>query len=356
MTEPLLEIRNLAVTFNVRGGEIRAVDGMNLEVHPGCTLGVIGESGCGKSMTARAILNMVARPGRMTGQILYRPTRDVAGIAPGGCVDILALHPDGEAIRRIRGGEIGLIFQEPMSSLTPVYSAGTHLREAIWLHRHKIGDRLARNLTARHNISRSEARTMGIELLRQVGIPHPEQRIDSYPHQLSGGQRQRVMIAVALSCEPSLLIADEPTTALDVSIEAQILDLMRDLQARMGMAILFISHNLGVIAEMAEEVVVMYLGRQVERASTQTLFESPLHPYTRALLRSIPRLGQRSADHLATIEGAVPDALHVPAGCAFHPRCPQAIPGRCDRIRPTSQVMPGQPGHEVACLLYESVA
>src|SRR5947208_2710548 len=253
MAEPLMEIKDLRVEFNVREGIVKAVDGFNLTINRGETVGVIGESGCGKSVTARAILNMIPKPGKVThGEILYHrrtngefanPISELVDV-----VDTTKLHPDGEIIRQIRGGEIGMIFQEPMSSLTPVYTAGTLINEAVSLHRlspvKKVGSQIIETVQAHRKLSKTEAREIAIEMLRKVGIPKPEQRVDNYPHQLSGGQRQRVMIAIALSCEPAMLIADEPTTALDVSIEAQILDIMREMQASTNMAIMFITHNL----------------------------------------------------------------------------------------------------------------
>ena len=327
MPEPLIEIKDLRVEFKVREGIVKAVDGFNLTINRGETVGVIGESGCGKSVTARAILNMVPKPGKATGEILYhRQTK--TGMTD--IVDLIKTDPDGETIRQIRGGEIGMIFQEPMSSLTPVYSTGTLINEAVSLHRlspvRKVGTQIVENVQAHHNLSRDEAREVAVEMLRKVGIPKPEQRVDSYPHQLSGGQRQRVMIAIALSCEPAMLIADEPTTALDVSIEAQILDIMRDLQESANMAIMFITHNLGVVASMAHEIVVMYMGRAVERAKVEDLFYNPKHPYTQSLLQSIPKLGKKKeAGRLASISGSVPSPFNLPTGCVFHPRCPRGI-------------------------------
>jgi len=272
-------------------------------------------------------------------------------------VNITQLNPDGTEIREIRGGEIGMIFQEPMSSLTPVYTVGTHIGEAVTLHRltpfHTVESQIVETIQAHRRVTKQEAREIAIEMLQRVGIPKPEERVDNYPHQLSGGQRQRVMIAIALSCQPAMLIADEPTTALDVSIEAQILDIMRDLQETMDMAILFITHNLGVIAEMAEEVCVMYMGKVVERASVVTVFHDAKHPYTRALLKSIPHVGKKTGERLASIEGMVPDPFSLPPGCVFHPRCPSSVPGKCDRIVPGwTQV--GE-GHWARCLLLEEV-
>jgi oligopeptide/dipeptide ABC transporter ATP-binding protein len=363
MSDPLIEIKDLRVEFNVREGIVKAVDGFNLTINRGETVGVIGESGCGKSVTARAILNMVPKPGKVTsGEILYyRPTKGGRTNGSSGMTDVLdltKLHPDGETIRQIRGGEIGMIFQEPMSSLTPVYSTGTLINEAVSLHRlspvKKIGAQVADTIAAHRKISKEEARVVAIEMLRKVGIPKPEQRVDNYPHQLSGGQRQRVMIAIALSCEPVMLIADEPTTALDVSIEAQILDIMRELQESSNMAILFITHNLGVVASMAHEIVVMYMGKAVERAKVEDLFYKPKHPYTQSLLKSIPKLGQKkSGERLASITGSVPDPFHLPTGCVFHPRCPSFMPGKCDKIVPTWTEVGND--HWANCLLYEEV-
>ncbi len=363
MSDPLIEIKDLRVEFNVRDGIVKAVDGFNLTINRGETVGVIGESGCGKSVTARAILNMVPKPGKVTtGEILYyRPTKDGRTNGHSGMTDVIDLtkvHPDGETIRQIRGGEIGMIFQEPMSSLTPVYSTGTLINEAVSLHRlspvKKIGGQVAETIQAHRKISKEEARIVAIEMLRKVGIPKPEERVDSYPHQLSGGQRQRVMIAIALSCEPVMLIADEPTTALDVSIEAQILDIMRELQESSNMAILFITHNLGVVASMAHEIVVMYMGKAVERAKVEDLFYKPKHPYTQSLLKSIPKLGQKkSGERLASITGSVPDPFHLPTGCVFHPRCPAFMPGKCDKITPKWTEVGKE--HWASCLLYEEV-
>ena len=360
MRPTLLEVRDLKVEFNIRGGVIKAVDGLTFDIKRGQTVGIIGESGCGKSVTARAIMRMIPRPGRITGgQILYYrysryPERDGAA-RDVEVIDMTTLDPDGELIRKIRGGEIAMIFQEPMSSLTPVYTAGAHLNEAITLHRllpiKKLGDQMVEKIMEYRRVSKEEARQIAVEMLRRVGIPKPEQRVDSYPHQLSGGQRQRVMIAIALSTEPYMLIADEPTTALDVSIEAQILDIMRELQRTANMAIMFITHNLGVIASMADEIVVMYMGKQVERAKVVDLFYSPKHPYTQALLQSVPRLGPKTGSRLASIAGMVPDPLNLPTGCVFHPRCPAFMPGKCDKLIPNWSKV-GE-NHWARCLLYE---
>jgi oligopeptide/dipeptide ABC transporter ATP-binding protein len=370
MPDPLIEIKDLRVEFDIREGTVKAVDGFNLSINRGQTVGVIGESGSGKSVTARAILAMIPKPGKITsGQILYHRRKKAAhgngnGHSTNGgseiteIVDLTKVHPDGELIRQVRGGEIGMIFQEPMSSLTPVYTAGTLINEAVSLHRlvplKRIGDQIAATARTHRGLSKEEGREVAIEMLRKVGIPKPTQRVDSFPHQLSGGQRQRVMIAIALSCEPDMLIADEPTTALDVSIEAQILDIMKDLQHTANMAILFITHNLGVVANMAHEIVVMYMGKAVERASVKDLFYNAKHPYTQSLLKSIPQLGKKKAgERLASIAGMVPSPLHLPSGCVFHPRCPAFMPGKCDKIAP-GWTKVGE-DHWVSCLLYEEV-
>lgn len=356
MSEPLIEIRDLRVEFKVREGTVKAVDGFNLTINRGETVGVIGESGCGKSVTARAILNMIPKPGKVVGgEITYHRRRNNGST---DLVDLVRTDPDGEIIRQIRGGEIGMIFQEPMSSLTPVYTTGTLINEAVSLHRlspvRKVGAQMAETIQAHQKLSKAEAREVAIEMLRKVGIPKPEQRVDSYPHQLSGGQRQRVMIAIALSCEPAMLIADEPTTALDVSIEAQILDIMRELQETSNMAIMFITHNLGVVASMAHEIVVMYMGKAVERAKVQDLFYNPKHPYTQALLQSVPKLGRKQeGERLSSVSGSTPSPFNLPTGCVFHPRCPAFMPGKCDKIAPTWTSVGNE--HWANCLLYEEM-
>jgi oligopeptide/dipeptide ABC transporter ATP-binding protein len=355
----LLEVKDLKVQFDVRDGIIKAVDGATFNIRVGRTLGVIGESGCGKSVTARAILRMVPKPGEVVGgEIFYHRKVQSNGAEVTDVIQVNELDPDGDVIRQIRGGEIAMIFQEPMSSLTPVYTAGSHINEAVSLHRltplRKVGTQIAETVQAHRQITKEEVREIAVDMLRRVGIPKPEERVDSYPHQLSGGQRQRVMIAIALSCQPRMLIADEPTTALDVSIEAQILDIMRELQATVDMAIMFITHNLGVVAEMAQDMVVMYMGKVVEKANAVELFYEPKHPYTRALLKSIPRIGTRSEGRLASIEGMVPDPFNLPSGCVFHPRCPNFMPGKCDRIAPSWTQVEGE-DHWARCLLYEEV-
>ncbi len=357
MAEPLVEIKDLHVEFEVRDGIIHGVDGFTLTINRGETLGVIGESGCGKSVTAKAVMQMVPKPGKITGgEILYYQRDKYDPKKPTEVINITKLDPDSDEIRKIRGGEFAMIFQEPMSSLTPVYTTGTLIGEALHLHRmlpKTVGEHMVQNITAYRPVTKEEAREISIEMLQKVGIPKPNERVDAYPHQLSGGQRQRVMVAIALSCHPFMLIADEPTTALDVSIEAQILDLMRGLQESMEMSIMFITHNLGVVAEMAKEIVVMYMGKQVEAASTDRIFYEPKHPYTRALLQSIPKVGKRSSGRLASIKGMVPDPFHLPSGCVFHPRCPSFMPGKCDVIKPNWIEI--EPDHWARCLLYEGV-
>ncbi|MEE8304823.1 MAG: ABC transporter ATP-binding protein [Candidatus Tectomicrobia bacterium] len=333
---PLLSVHNLKTHFPLDEGLVIAVDGVSFDLYPGQTLGIVGESGCGKSVTARSILGILDRPGRVVaGEILFRRRGDTPESDHEEVVDLAVFDPNGEDMRAIRGGEIALVFQEPMTSFSPVHTIGNQLIEAVMLHRAVI---------------RKEARQMAIELLRQVGIPLPEQRIDAYSFQLSGGLRQRAMIAMALSCQPSILIADEPTTALDVTTQAQILDLMRTLQQAYGMAIILITHDLGVIAEMADHVVVMYLGQVVESAPVDDIFHAAKHPYTQALLQSIPHIRSRSRERLASITGSVPHPYARPSGCLFHPRCPAFMEGACNRREPT--LRPVEPNHNVSCFLY----
>jgi peptide/nickel transport system ATP-binding protein len=329
MAEPILSVRNLKTYFDVDQGTVRAVDGTSFNLFPGETLGIVGESGCGKSVTARSILRIVERPGRIVdGQILLRQ-------ADGAVVDLVTLRPDGARMRSIRGGEIGLVFQEPMSSLSAFHTIGNQLMEAIRLHA---------------RLSKRALRARAIELLAMVGIPRPAQRIGSYSFELSGGLRQRVMIALALAAEPRILIADEPTTALDVTTQAQILELIRRLQQERGLAVILITHDMGVIAEMADHVVVMYLGREVETGTVDAIFHAPAHPYTRALLRSIPSVLAEPRSRLATITASIPHPFARPSGCPFHPRCPDFMRGTCDRTFPDA-VMVGE-RHATACHLY----
>ncbi len=336
----LLSIRNLKVRFYLQEGIVHAVEDVNLEVHAGRTLGVIGESGCGKSVTAQTILRILpSPPGRIEeGEILlWQRKGQENGDIP---LDLVHLNPTGTTIREVRGHEIAMIFQEPMTSFGPMHTIGNQIEETILLHLPET--------------TAAEARERTVTLLEQMGIARPDTIANSYPHQMSGGMRQRAMIALALSCTPLLLIADEPTTALDVTVQAQILDLLSHLQEAYGMAILFITHDLGVIAEIADEVAVMYLGRVVEQASVQDLFDNPAHPYTRALLHSIPRIDTVTSERLEAIEGSVPDPFHIPAGCAYADRCADFMPGRCDQRVP--QMIDFAPDHQVRCFLYESPA
>jgi len=326
--KPLLSVRNLKTYFFQDEGTVKAVDGATFDVYAGKTLGIVGESGCGKSVTAQSILRIVDQPGRIVdGEIRLRRDNDRD-------VDLTRLHSNS---REMRGTEIGLVFQEPMTSFSPVHTVGNQIIEAIRLH---LG------------VNEREARARAIETLRQVGIPKPERRIDEYAFELSGGLRQRAMIAVALSCDPRLLIADEPTTALDVTTQAQILDLLRQLQEQRGMAIMLITHNLGVIAEMADDVVVMYLGRVVEQGPVDAIFHSPRHPYTKALLRSIPSIESTPRVELPTISGSIPHPYNRPSGCPFYPRCPEFMPGTCDKAEPA--LLPVSEQQSASCFLYQS--
>ena len=325
----VLQINNLKTAFTLDEGVLHAVDGLSLTIPRHRTVGIIGESGCGKSVMAQSILQIVSKPGRVTeGEIFLYQNED----AP---LDLAALDPFGRTMRAVRGGVISMIFQEPMTSLSPVHTIGDQITEMI--REHQTGDRRKANETA-------------VDMLQQVGIPNTEQRMHEYPHQLSGGLRQRVMIAMALSCRPQLLIADEPTTALDVTVQAQILALMKELQQQFGMAILFITHDLGVIARMADVVTVMYLGQVVEQAPVREIFNHPLHPYTVGLMQSAPRLGQ-GRTRLQAIEGMVPAPINLPDVCRFMDRCGQAQAGLCDHeVPPLIEI---KEDHFVRCALYE---
>jgi peptide/nickel transport system ATP-binding protein len=334
--EILLSVKNLKTYFPQDEGTVQAVDGVSFDLYSGRTLGIVGESGCGKSITARSILRIIDRPGRiMEGQILFRRQKGSNGSAAEGMIDLVQLDANGADMRAIRGAEIALVFQEPMSSFSPVHTVGNQIIEAVELHQ---------------RVTRRQAQAVALEMFHRVGIPLPEQRLNAYPYQLSGGLRQRAMIAMALSCNPSLLIADEPTTALDVTTQAQILDLMRELQREFGMAIMIITHDLGVVAEMADDVVVMYLGRVVEQAPVDDIFHAPKHPYTQALLRSIPHIRSQSRERLASITGAIPHPYNRPPGCTFHPRCEAYMPGTCNERTPSLQAV-GK-AHNVSCFLY----
>jgi len=325
---PLIEVRGLKTYFYTEDGVVRAVDGVDYVIERERTLGIVGESGCGKSVTALSIMGLVQiPPGKIEGgEILFHHD--------GKVTDLIKLNPKGREMRAIRGNEIAMIFQEPMTSLNPVYSIGNQIMEAIILHQ---------------KLKKKEAKKKAIEMLRAVGIPLPEQRVNEYPHQLSGGMRQRAMIAMAMSCNPSLLIADEPTTALDVTIQAQVLELMNTLREEFHASIQFITHDLGVIAGMADDVVVMYLGRIVEASNVREVFHNSKHPYTRGLMNSIPSLAG-GKKRLEPITGVVPDSFEVPPGCGFEPRCPQAMEICRTNMPELKEVAPG---HTTACWLYE---
>ncbi len=325
--DTILQIEDLYTQFHTDNGIVRAVDGVSLSVKRQKVLGLVGESGCGKSMTALSIMQLVPEPhGRIaSGQILFNSEQ--------GVIDIAKLRPKSKAMRSIRGNEISMIFQEPMTSLNPVHTVGAQIVEAIVYHQ---------------DVNKKEAWEMAVDMLAKVGIPSPRQRAGEYPHEMSGGMRQRAMIAMALACNPTLLIADEPTTALDVTIQAQILDLMIKIQEQyQRMAIIMITHNLGVVGRMCDEVAVMYLGKIVERSDVRTILRSPAHPYTVGLINSVPRLGHRHK-RLIPIEGVVPDPANIPEGCSFRPRCPQATE-QCLQQPPVVEI---EPGHQVRCWLH----
>ncbi len=324
---PLLEVRGLRTSFHTRDGIVRAVDGIDFRVDRGEIMGLVGESGCGKSVTSLSIMGLVSRPGRVeAGEILFEGA------------DLLKLKPD--AMRRLRGDRISMIFQQPQSSLNPVWDVGRQVAEVLEIHR---------------GMKHGPARARALELLRMVGIPDPERRLQSYPHEMSGGMAQRIMISMALACEPELLIADEPTTALDVTIQAQILDLMRNLREQTGTAIILITHDLGVVAEMCDRVAVMYAGEIVEHSDVTTLFREPRHPYTQGLIGSIPVVGT-DREELSVIPGNVPNLIDLPVGCRFAPRCltrvQESVPLALD-VHP--ELRPIGPNHDVRCWLYHDV-
>jgi oligopeptide/dipeptide ABC transporter ATP-binding protein len=315
----LIQVKDLRTSFFTPEGEVRAIDGVTFEIGEGRTLGLVGESGCGKSVTSLSIMRLIPTPpGKIVGgEIIYRGR------------DLLKLR--NEEMRKIRGNEISMIFQEPMTSLNPVFTVGNQIGEAIKLHQ---------------GLGKRDTRAKTIEMLRLVKIADPESRVDAYPHQLSGGMRQRVMIAMALSCNPSLLIADEPTTALDVTIQAQILELMKELQQKIGMALLLITHDLGVVAEQANDVAIMYAGKIVERSDAHAIFTKPLHPYTVGLLNSLPSASGEKKKRLDAIPGVVPSPLRLPTGCRFRDRCPKAA-DICAQTEPLLEEK--EPGHTAAC-------
>ncbi|MFM7845305.1 MAG: ABC transporter ATP-binding protein [Planctomycetota bacterium] len=325
--EPLVEIKNLRTHFFTDDGVVKSVDDVSLTIPRGATLGLVGESGCGKSVTALSVIRLIAKPGRIVdGSILFHEE--------SGVVD-LATMPEAQ-MRRYRGSKISMIFQEPMTSLNPVFTVGQQIMESVLLHQ---------------KVTRREARDVAIEMLRKVKVPVPEQRMNEYPHQFSGGMRQRVMIAMSLACQPRLLIADEPTTALDVTIQAQILELLRELQQELGMSILIITHDLGVIAEMADDVAVMYASKVVEYASVRELFSNPRHPYTNGLFASRPKPGTAKSVKLESIPGMVPSPLRFPTGCKFHPRCKL-----CEELCRTQEpeLRDVAPQHPVRCHVVEA--
>ena len=323
----VLQVNDLRTHFDTDAGTVRAVDGVAFSVRRGKTLALVGESGCGKSVTAYSILRLIQNPGRIvSGTIHLHPST-------GDTFDILSLDEKDDQLYHLRGGMVSMIFQEPMTALSPVHTIGNQICEAILLHQ---------------DVNRSRAREIAIKALADVGIPNPENRIDIYPHEISGGMRQRVVIAMALVCRPELLIADEPTTALDVTIQAQIINLIKARQRSLAMSVLLITHDLGVVAQTADDVVVMYLGRIVEQADIRTLMKQPRHPYTMGLLKSLPGLSTRN-ERLPSITGSVPSLTDIPPGCPFHPRCPYHRKGLCDIGNPP-ELTSMTNNHTVACL------
>lgn len=329
MSDALLEVKDLHTYFELEEGTLKAVNGVSFTIRKNRTLGIVGESGCGKSVTAQSIMRITPKKNsKMSGQILLHHEL--------GTIDVTQLDEDGDEMRDLRGRDMAMIFQEPMTAFSPVHTVGNQIMEALFVHG-ETGKRAARKRV--------------IDLLDEVGIPAPERSIDEFPFQLSGGMRQRSMIAMAIILNPRLLIADEPTTALDVTIQAQILRLMKRLQRENGMAIMFITHDLGVIANMADDVAVMYLGKIVEYGTSRQIFKNPKHPYTKGLMRSIPKFGAIEGKHLATIKGVVPVPLDPPDACPFASRCSEFIAGKCDIRMPTAVTV--APGHSVNCVLYE---
>jgi peptide/nickel transport system ATP-binding protein len=344
MDQPLLSVRNLKTFFMMDEGTAKAVDGVSFDVQPGQVVGIVGESGCGKSVTIKSVLRIVQKPGQIVGgEILFRrQRRHGRGLGSGPdagteVVDLVTLDAHGQEMRAIRGSEIALIPQEPMAAMSPVHTIGNQLVEAVRLHQ---------------DVGKAEAEQIVIGRMREVGIPSPQERMTMYPWELSGGLRQRVMIAMALSCHPKLLIADEPTTAIDVTTQAQVLSLLRGLQEHHDLAIIFITHDLGVIAQIADHVVVMYLGRVMETGPIDDIFHRPQHPYTKALLESIPTMHAPSKELLPTIVGSIPHPFNRPAGCPFYPRCSAYMPGICDRGLPA--LLPVNDRQAASCFLYNS--
>ena len=326
-TDNVLEVDDLRVYFYTEEGEVRAVDGVSFAMRRGRIMAIVGESGCGKSVTSYSILRLIQKPGKMMGgSITFRPS-------DGEPIDVTGLAENSDELFHLRGGRISMIFQEPMTALSPVHTVGNQICEAILLHQ---------------NVTKEEARQKAVNMLGKVGIPGPEKRIDQYPFEMSGGMRQRVVIAMALVCNPEILIADEPTTALDVTIQAQIMGLIKGLQKDLGTSTLLITHDLGVVGQLADDVAVMYLGRIVEQGDVRTIMKAPRHPYTMGLLKSLPSLTM-AKNRLPSIEGSVPSLTAIPPGCPFHPRCPYAEHGRCDSGGPPVTESLAE-GHQVACL------
>jgi len=331
MNDYVLEVKDLKVHFELDEGLLKAVDGVSFNLKKGHTLGLVGESGCGKSVTSQAFLRIVPKPGKMSGQILLR---EQGGKPLDKPLDLASLPPQGKEIREIRGGEIGMIFQEPMKAFSPIHTIGNQIMEGILIH---------------NTDDPKKAQEIAIAALQKVGLPNPVQRFNEYPHQLSGGMRQRAMIAMALSCNPGILIADEPTTALDVTIQAQVLELINQLKEKNNASVIFITHDLGVIAEMADEVAVMYLGKIVEYAQVDILFHHARHPYTQALLASIPTMTGHAKARLVSIEGTVPFPMNLKPGCGFYSRCPYAVDGACNTR--DIDIVEVRAGHEVRCVV-----
>jgi len=331
----ILELKNVKTHFHLDEGILKAVDGVDLKLRRGKILGIVGESGCGKSVTSQAILGIVPPPGKVTGEIILNKRNEKQKIES---IDVAKLNPFSNEIRAIRGGDIAMIFQEPMKAFSPIHTVGNQIIEALLLH---ITD------------NPKSARELAIQALSKVGIPNPEKRIDEYPHQLSGGMRQRAMIAMALSCNPSILIADEPTTALDVTMQVQVLQLIVDLKNEFNSSIIYITHDLGVIAELADDVAVMYLGKIVEYADVDTLFHGAMHPYTKALMSSIPTVSKTKETNLTMIKGSVPYPMNLPSGCGFYSRCEQVKAGLCNQYADIA-LNELKPGHFVRCPVAES--
>ena len=323
--KPIIQVKNLGVNIKMDEGLLTPVRGVDFEIYPGETLGLVGESGCGKSLTNKAILGINDKKCASTGEIFFRNDQDEV-------VDLLKLNPRGKEIRAIRGKQISMIFQEPMVAFSPMYTIGNQINECTRLHITK---------------DKQESKRISIEMMKMVGIANAEKRYDQYPHEFSGGMLQRALIAMALVCRPRLLIADEPTTALDVTIQAQILELMQSLQKELGMAILFITHDLGTVAKMCDRVAVMYLGKIVETGTAAEIYKNPQHPYTKGLMGSVHKIGSLKADRLYSIEGTVPLALNLKPGCGFYDRCSERIEGVCNKVDPETMCLGGS--HCVAC-------